>query len=224
MLDDVAWKMASILGTMVAVVIGLLQIQHRNGTDSSFLPSPVTEPSKHAYEVFVLRYTLIWMIIFGFVVVSGTYETFDKWSYIYLCGGLASVFVIQPFVYHPRMMGSAHLSSPDAQRPFYERYSLKANVWIAFYSFIGNYWYTHYFYSVLHAAYTMPSIHRLNNVPIPLYFATHFYFSSYHLFSNMLLRKVVTSYRPGFSRSLLFTSVVIVFSYFTAFMETLTIW
>ena len=68
----------------------------------------------------------------------------------------------------------------------------------------------------------MPS-HRLNNVPIALYFATHFYFSTYHGFSNSLLRKVVTTYKPGMMRTILFVGVVVVFSYFTAFMETLTI-
>ena len=68
----------------------------------------------------------------------------------------------------------------------------------------------------------MPA-HRLTNVPIALYFATHFYFSTYHAFSNMMLRKVVTSYKPGFARTTLFVSVVLAFSYFTAFMETLTI-
>lgn len=68
----------------------------------------------------------------------------------------------------------------------------------------------------------MPA-HRLNNVPIAMFFATHFYFQSYHLFSNALLRKVVTTYQPGVRRSILFIAVVVVFSYFTAFMETLTI-
>lgn len=78
------------------------------------------------------------------------------------------------------------------------------------------------FYSVLKAKYTMPA-HRLNNVPIAMFFATHFYFSTYHTFSNLMLRKVVTSYQKGPLRSLLFVSVVLCFSYFTAFMETLTI-
>lgn len=78
------------------------------------------------------------------------------------------------------------------------------------------------FYSVLNAKYTMPA-HRLNNVPLALYFATHFYFSTYHFFSNALLRKVVTSYEPGLMRRTLFLAVVFCFSYFTAFMETLTI-
>jgi cycloeucalenol cycloisomerase len=68
----------------------------------------------------------------------------------------------------------------------------------------------------------MPA-HRLNNVPIALYFATHFYFSTYHAFSNIMLRLVVTYYKPGFLRNLLFVTVVLSFAYFTAFMETLTI-
>jgi len=75
------------------------------------------------------------------------------------------------------------------------RYIVKANAWIAIFSFIGNYWcatqlcalpsymltaastrrYTHYFYRVLKADYTFPA-HRLNDVPVSLYFMTHAYF------------------------------------------------
>jgi cycloeucalenol cycloisomerase len=77
----------------------------------------------------------------------------------------------------------------------------QANTWIAIFSFIGNYWYTHYFYVVLGAKYTFPSwdvngtgitIGRismalyLSGVPIALFFATHFYFSFYHTLSNMV--------------------------------------
>mgnify|MGYP000703787684 CR=1 FL=1 len=62
----------------------------------------------------------------------------------------------------------------------------------------------------------MPA-HRLNNVPIALIFATHFYFSTYHGFSNAMLRKVATPYEPGLLRSTLYVGVVVVFSYFTAF-------
>ena len=68
----------------------------------------------------------------------------------------------------------------------------------------------------------MPA-HRLNNVPIAMFLATHFYFSTYHFFSNALLRKIVTTYESGMARNTLFVAVIFVFSYFTAFMETLTI-
>lgn len=50
----------------------------------------------------------------------------------------------------PSMPCSIHV-----HRPF--RYAFKATVWLAIYSHIGNYWYTHYFYTVLRAKYTMPS-------------------------------------------------------------------
>ncbi|KAL7573176.1 hypothetical protein ACA910_018837 [Epithemia clementina (nom. ined.)] len=190
---------------------------------SSFFPSAETQPSKRAYELFVAMYTPLWIVVFGMVVVFQWYEDFDAWTYLYFCGGMAAPLLLQPLLF-PNGGGLllSSSSSPDAQRPFWQRYSFKANVWIAIYSFIGNYWYTHYFYSVLRAKYTMPA-HRLNNVPIALYFATHFYFSTYHFFSNALLRKVVTTYEAGVSRTILFVSVVVVFSYFTAFMETLTI-
>ncbi len=130
-----------------------------------------------------------------------------------LCVSLSLPFLLQPFLFP--MPSERHL-------PLFERYSFKANVWIAIFSFIGNYWYTHYFYSVLQARYTFPA-HRLNDVPIALFFATHFYFVTYHTFSNILLRSVESRFQKGWSRSLLFWLVVFCFSYFTAFMETLTI-
>jgi len=93
---------------------------------------------------------------------------------------------------------------------------------LGIYSHIGNYWYTHYFYTVLKASYSMPSF-RLNDVPLPLYFATFFYFSTYHVLSNLLLRRVCTGYAPSFFRSIFLVCLVVSLSYFTAFTETLTI-
>merc|ERR1711935_210926 len=52
---------------------------------------------------------------------------------------------------------------------------------------------------------------------------THFYFSSYHVFANLALRKVRTRYLAGAARDLLFVGLVLAMSYAVAFMETLTI-
>lgn len=227
----VATTMVGILGTMLAMVGGLISIQEpmrpsktsKNdkstavATGGRYLPCPNKQPSKLAYEQFVSAYTPVWMGLFGIIVIFQLYEDFTAFSYLFVCGGLSLPFLLQPI-----LLPSGGFNSPDAERPLLQRYSFKANVWIAVYSFIGNYWYTHYFYSVLKAQYTMPS-HRLNNVPIAMFFATHFYFSSYHLASNMLLRKIATSYQAGTRRTILLVAVVIVFSYFTAFMETLSI-
>lgn len=218
---DIAFTMAAILGTMVALVVGLVQLQtpKRKGNDeeSSFLASATRLPSKRAYELFTAVYTPIWILVFAIIVAFQLYEDFTAVNYLQVCGGLALPFLLQPI-----LLPSAGFGSPDAQRPLWKRYSFKANLWLAVYSFIGNYWYTHYFYSVLKAKYTMPA-HRLNNVPIAMFFATHFYFSTYHFFSNAMLRKIVTSFEAGALRTILFAYVVFVFSYFTAFMETLTI-
>ena len=51
----------------------------------------------------------------------------------------------------------------DRNKPWSQKYWVKANVWIAIFSFIGNYFWTHYFYTVLGAEYTFPSW-RLNEV------------------------------------------------------------
>lgn len=40
---------------------------------------------------------------------------------------------------------------------------LQANLWIAIFSYVGNYFWTHYFFTVLGASYTFPSW-RMNNV------------------------------------------------------------
>ncbi|KAL3918635.1 MAG: hypothetical protein SGILL_004143 [Bacillariaceae sp.] len=185
---------------------------------SRWLPDPSTEPSKRAYEIYALCYTPIWILAFACIVAFGLYEDFDKWSYMQVCVGLALPFLLQPILFP----SAGTTGSPDTTRPMFQRYSFKANLWLAIYSFIGNYWYTHYFYSVLRAKYTMPA-HRLNNVPLALYFATHFYFSTYHVFSNLMLRKIVTTYTQGMARTILYVSAVLTFAYFTAFMETLTI-
>lgn len=218
--NNVAVLMTAILATMVAIVAGIVSLQTPSSSKggSSYLPDPQTEPSKYAYEMFALLYTPVWIGLFGIVVVFQLYEDFDALTYNTFLGVLALPLVLQPLLYP----SSGRYNSPDQHRSFATRYSTKANLWIAIYSFIGNYWYTHYFYSVLKAEYTMPAT-RLNNVPLCMFFATHFYFTTYHVLSNMILRKVTTSYKAGIWRTILFGSVVLVFSYLTAFMETLSI-
>lgn len=133
-------------------------------------------------------------------------------EYMQVCVGLALPLILQPFLF----------PLEESNTPLLSRVSLKANVWIAIFTYIGSYWYTHYFYSVLKAKYTFPA-HRLNDVPIAMYFAAYFYFVTYHTISNMILRKIETRYKEGWVRTIFFWGVVLAFSYFTAFMESLTI-
>lgn len=52
----------------------------------------------------------------------------------------------------------------DKGIPLTQRYYFKANVWIFIFSYVGNYFWTHYFYKVLHAYYTFPVKWQLNEV------------------------------------------------------------
>lgn len=211
-LPPIALTMAGIFGCILLVVAFLAQLPYKNRSDGNWLPTK-NNLNKRQFEIFALQYTVVWITAFCVVIVFQMYNSFSEWGYMILCLGLDLSFLLQP-VFFP-------LPS-ERCLPITMRYSFKANVWLVIFSFVGSYWYTHYFYSVLGAQYTFSS-HRLNDVPIALYFAAHFYFVTYHTLSNMLLRKVETRYRAGPERTLLFWAVVIAFSYFTAFMETLTI-
>ena len=175
---------------------------------------PALDTEKREYEVWVLKYSAVWMGVFGLVVVSGIYEFFDALGYFLLTAGLAAPLVLQPLFFRGNMGRS--LSTIGAQ------HACRAQLWIAIFGFIGNYWYTHYFYCVLRAKYTMPSW-RFNDVPIAMFCATHFYFTSYHVFANLPLRYVRTAFEAGFRRTVLEVALVLAMSYATAFMETLTI-
>ncbi|CAI5984920.1 unnamed protein product [Closterium sp. NIES-65] len=81
-------------------------------------------------------------------------QRFTEWEYLWV--GLAAAL---PCVLVPPFM----LCAADKGRPWHEQHWVKANVWIAIFSFVGNYFWTHYFYTLLGASYTFPSW-RLNDV------------------------------------------------------------
>lgn len=158
LISSTGTAMAAILGTMIAMVGGLVAIQEpiqkiaANDSNASkgknsgasttsvgnWLPCPESEPSKLAFEQYVSAYTPVWMFCFGIIVAFQLYEDFTANTYLQVLVGLSLPFLLQPM-----LLPSAGFNSPDAERPLLERYSFKANVWIAVYSFIGNYWYTH---------------------------------------------------------------------------------
>jgi cycloeucalenol cycloisomerase len=207
----IAIQMAGILCSICGIIYAMTYMPTQRAT-GNWLPTK-NNLAKLEFEVFALKYTAIWIGIFTIVIVFQMYTWFTELEYMVLCVGLDLPFLLQP-IFFPLPAEKA--------LPLFLRYSFKANVWLAIFAFIGSYWYTQYFYSVLGAKYTMPS-HRLNDVPIALYFAAHFYFVTYHTLSNMILRKIESRYAAGPARSMLFWTTVLGFSYFTAFMETLSI-
>ena len=205
----------TIFSSIACALVALSCLLRRvpDASQSLWLPGP-NNASKRATEIWFLAYSVVWIGAFAGIVGTKAYESFDKMHYAIVCGGLALPYLLQPLV--------APGITQDAGKPLLERYSLKANVWVFIFGFIGNYWYTHYFYNVLKAEYTMPGW-DLNGVPIGMFFGTHFYFCFYHVLSNCVIRKISTTYEASWTRTLFTTSVILAMSYTTAFMETLTI-
>ena len=199
------------LTTLVGLTMVMSCVVKKKKSESRWM---ARSPRRRGTETFFLGYGAFWIVCFGLIVGMKWFLWFDKIHYIIVCVGLSLPLLLQPIL-------APGLTS-DSDVTLWSRYSFKANVWIAIFSFIGNYWYTHYFYSVLKAQYTFPSW-DFNGVPIAMFFATHFYFTFYHALSNMVIRKIVTSYDYTNTRTIFLATVIVLMSYVTAYMETLTI-
>eukprot|EP00629_Pelagomonadales_sp_RCC1024_P001215 CAMPEP_0119291388 /NCGR_PEP_ID=MMETSP1329-20130426/42382_1 /TAXON_ID=114041 /ORGANISM="Genus nov. species nov., Strain RCC1024" /LENGTH=287 /DNA_ID=CAMNT_0007292217 /DNA_START=140 /DNA_END=1000 /DNA_ORIENTATION=- len=205
---------AAFSAAQFAVLAAFERCVRRAPPNKALWLAPKENAAKRATEIWFLAYAVVWIGAFAAIVGFQLYESFGAASYFFVCGGLAAPLVLQPIVY-PAL-------TQEADRPLADRYALKANVWLGIFGFVGNYWYTHYFYSVLRASYTMPAW-RLNDVPIAMYFATHFYFCFYHVLSNAALRRIDTGYEPGARRFWFRVGAVCAMAYLTAFLETFTI-
>jgi len=174
--------------------------------------------SKRSSEILFIKLSAFWISIFGYVVFSEEYKKWEDLSYMIL-----SLIVSLPFVVYPYFFPSP----ADEKIPLSQRFWVKANIWIAILSFVGNYFWTHYFYKLLGAKYTFPISWELNEVPIMLYFITHAYFMSYHAFTSAILRRCWTGdfylKSTRFIQILISISIVFLLAYITAFLETFSI-
>mmetsp|Transcript_6017 Transcript_6017/g.10866 ORF Transcript_6017/g.10866 Transcript_6017/m.10866 type:complete len:281 (-) Transcript_6017:216-1058(-) len=186
----------------------------KKGATESLWLAPT--PSKRWCECFFLLYSPVWITwALGIVVPFGIYEHAGKVGYMVICLAASVPCAVVPLF----IVGAA-----DKGTPVLQRYWVRANIWIAVFSFIGNYFWTHYFYKLLGASYTFPAW-KLNEVPICLYLMTHAYFCFYHALANVLLRRVRNAVK-GRSRAVQLTAsaaLIFALSYATAYGETLTI-
>jgi cycloeucalenol cycloisomerase len=169
--------------------------------------------SKREGEATCVKLAFVWIGAVVVVIATQAYEQWGPWGYMFFCAPCALLYVTVPYLFP----GPA-----DKKLRWSDRYITKANLWIAIFSFIGNYWYTHYFYRVLKARYTFDA-HRLNDVPICLYLMTHAYFMFYHSLSNFVIRFIRDSYEANKRRTFFECLVIGCMSYVTAFGEALTI-
>lgn len=155
----------------------------------------------------------IFLVVF---ITAGLYKRFDdRDSYAVVSALLALPNVVVPL----SLIGAA-----DRAVPWTRRFVTKSNVWNLIFGFIGNYFWTHYFYTMLGAKYTFDT-YNLNGVPVPCYLATHAYFVFYHSLSSVVLRRTRAATK-GLNRHVsaaVFVGAVLALAYLTALMETVTI-
>ena len=166
--------------------------------------------SKQFFENTIIGYTLLWMSSLAIIVHWKLYEYFNSHHYLILSLIYAIPCLLLPFIVADKA---------EKTLPFSKRFNTKANIFIGIVSYIGNYFFTHYFYSVLGMQYTGPlAIGKgidHNGVPLSMYFMTHVYFTSNHVIITKILRT--------FSNRLVIIIPVIILAIVTAFMETFTI-
>jgi len=174
---------------------------------------------KRLSELLFLRWSAVWICFLAFLVATKLYMSFGDVEYFLLGLSLSLPYFFLPWWFIRNKKGS-----------IFQSYWFKANVWISIFSYVGNYFWTHYFYKVLGATYTFPVKFQLNEVPVFLYFVTHGYFMFYHTLTTILLRRFwKSSFMIATNKAsrLLWISqsgfFVFLLSYTTAFMEAFTV-
>lgn len=175
--------------------------------------------SKAFGEKLVLLYSPFWIGMMIIVVIRKWYESFTPNDYLLFSIGLALPCLALPLIM---------ADSGEKRIPLLQRYVVKANVYILVVGYLGNYFYTHYFYKVLGVKYTGPVAPGagvdLNGVPLCMYFMTHVYFMSYHVLLSPLMRAVRSSFTEGsIIQAAALTVFVLAAAFTIAFAETWTI-
>ncbi|XP_031494615.1 cycloeucalenol cycloisomerase isoform X1 [Nymphaea colorata] len=192
--------------------MGAAEEEYRSGSSLWLAPTP----SKRWGELFFLFYTPFWLTLcLGIVVPYRLYESFSELEYLLL----SLVSAVPSFMIPTILVGKE-----DGGKHWKDRYWVKASLWISIFSYVGNYFWTHYFFTVLGASYTFPSW-KMNNVPHTTFFLTHVCFLFYHVTSNMTLRRLRHSISNLSKLNQLIIQAVwiLLLSYFIAFLETLAI-
>lgn len=132
--DKALHDVLTTIGVCVALLFSISLFLERKPASavSTWFPDPIAAPAKRACEIWFLSYGVVWISVFGVTISTGIYNWFDKIHFMVFCVGLASPLLLQPFL--------APSITADSGKPLLERFSVKANIWIAIFSFIGNYW------------------------------------------------------------------------------------
>lgn len=169
-------------------------------------------------EKFFLIYTPVWMASMAMMMFTGWAQQWGDKALL-----AHAVLTAVPVLLVPMV-----LARRFSDRPWYNSYWLKANLYLALFSFFGNYFGSEYFFDVLGMVYVFPhATTTLDSamvgsgqqaVPVIMYFYTIVYFMTYHATANIALRKLTNLSVPG--ARWLFPVFVVIIGYGWAWMET----
>jgi len=175
-------------------------------------------PDKAWVEKFFLLYSPVWMAGMVWIVLSGSDKSASDTTLL-----LQSVVMVLPVVLVPMLLARRY-----SDRPWYDSYWFKANLYLFVFGFFGNYFGSEYFFDVLGMVYHYPQVTTTldsallgsgqQTVPLIMYAYTHVYFMTYHASANVVLRGLKSLKLPAMW--LLFPLFVFLVGYFWAWMET----
>lgn len=151
-----------------------------------------TNPDKAWCEKFYLLYSCIWPILFVLWAMSGYYLLFGDIGNNLIIILMGAPNIIIPYLYCPQ---------DENKKSIFEYYWVKFNIWILIFSFVASYVYSEYFFDILGMIYNFPHLKwNLNatligttkqKVPLMMYTCAWFYFITYHILSNIIIRIVM---------------------------------
>ena len=109
-------------------------------------------PAKYRTEVSFLAAAPLWIAVMAVVIVTKAFESFGPWEYMYVTTAVVAPCVVVPPIVET-IWGGGQTRNPGV--PHY----VKAHLWLGILTFVGSYFWTHYFYSLLGAYYTFDA-HR----------------------------------------------------------------
>lgn len=178
-----------------------------------------SNPDKAWVEVGFLAYTPIWVASMGYMMFSGAVSTWNDRAMFWHGVATGTPAFVIPMLLAPRY----------TDRPWYDSYWFKANLYLAVFGFFGNYFGSEYFFDMLGMIYRFPLVTTTldsalvgsgaQTVPVIMYFYTHVYFMTYHVTASIVLRQVAQARAlPG--RWILFAGAVFAIGYVWAWLET----
>jgi hypothetical protein len=129
--DQALSEIMAVISTLFVLLLSIWLFLSRTSA-GHWLPSKIESNSKYLCEIWFLKYGVFWISVMMIIIVFELYRAFDRIHYAVVLGGLAAPLYLQP-IFWPSWTG-------DEKDDLFDRYSFKANLWIAIFGFIGNYW------------------------------------------------------------------------------------